>query len=188
MDSEDDLLMFTASEKATQTSVADPGQSSKRAANSPATNDDKKPRMKQTESSTSLKLLVRLSEGFVDEQFFNDLMSQLFTIQQKHAGGAILPTFTGSGYSQGTAWFTASNVHSKEWLVNSLQHIADKKILPEFDIQSFVPIQPLRKIIFSAPLVPKLDRNAHKVVLNMIAKLNSNLDIKFWKVSRICPP
>lgn len=72
MELEDDLLMFTASEKATQTNAAYPSSelSNKRRANSPASNGDKMSQTKH-DPSTSMKLVVKLSRGYVDEIFFN---------------------------------------------------------------------------------------------------------------------
>lgn len=160
-------------------------ESIKRTAISPVSNDEKR---KKHNAVDSLKLMIKRPDGDVDGQFFEQLSLELVSLQQKIPQDKNQPVFSGSGHVQGIGWFAAVDDFSIRWLRTSLSSIKAKKILPFFEIVPYTTLPSLRRAIVSLPLVPRLNKNAHATILNMITRLNPNLSTKYWKVSRILPP
>lgn len=160
-------------------------ESIKRAAISPVSNDGKKVRFSGVDS---LKLMIKRPDGDIDEPFFEKLSLELITILQNIPPEEIQPVFTGSGHVQGVAWFAAENDFSMRWLKTSLASIKVTKVLPYFEILPLTTLPTLRRAIIALPLVPRLRKNAHATILNMMTRLNPNLNTKYWKVARILPP
>lgn len=136
----------------------------------------------------SLKLILKLPTGDVDEQFFDRLSLELVTLLQNVPMEARQPVFSGSGFIRGIGWFAAEDDFSMKWLKTSLIAIKAKQILPHFEVLPYTTLPALRRAIVALPLVPRLSRNAHSIILNMITRLNPNLTTKYWKVVRIFPP
>lgn len=160
-------------------------ESIKRTAISPAVNDGKRARYNGVDS---LKLMIKRPDGDIDEPFFEKLSLELIGLQQNIPENENQPVFSGSGHVQGIGWFSAENDFSMKWLKASLTSIKSTKMLPFFEILPFTTLPTLRRAIVALPLVPRLKRNAHATILNMMTRLNPNLNTKYWKVARILAP
>lgn len=183
---DDDLLLSSQEDKRMESSsTASLEETIKRTAISPASNEVKRPKLNAVDS---LKLMIRRPDGDVDEHFFEKLSLELVSLQQQIPQDGSQPIFSGSGFVQGIGWFAATDDFSVRWLRSSLSAIKAKKAVPFFEILPYTKLPTLRRAIVSLPLVPRLNKNAHSIILNMISKLNPNLSTKYWKVSRILPP
>lgn len=166
------------------TSTTSLEESIKRTAISPVTNDGKKPKTTQVDA---LKLMIKIPNGDVDEQFFDKLSMELVSLLQSLPMDAHQPMFSGSGFLRGIGWFCAEDDFSMKWLKSSLIAIKAKQILPHFEVLPYTDLPILRRVMVNLPLVPRLNRDAHTTILNMLNRLNPNLNTKYWKVVRILP-
>ena len=60
--------------------------------------------------------------------------------------------------------------------------------MPSFEVLLESAPVPLRRVIISIPLVPKLGRNPQETILRLIAKLNKNVNTNYWRVFRLLQP
>lgn len=186
MDLEEDLLLLSQLDDIPQEpTTSKSSEAMKRAASSPATNADKKGRI---DDANGMKLVVKRPGMDVDGDFFEKLMSELVTQQMEIPADQQQPTFLGSGISQGVAWFTAKDLFSYNWLKAVLVAISVNTVMPSFEILLDSTPVPLRRVIISIPLVPKLGKHPQETILRLITKLNKNLNTKYWKVFRLLNP
>ncbi|KXJ75224.1 hypothetical protein RP20_CCG012127 [Aedes albopictus] len=186
MDLEEDLLLLSQLEDVPP--VATTSKSSetmKRLAVSPAANIDKKGRI---DDAHDRKLTVRRPGEDVNSAFYEKLMSELVTRQVAIPMDQQQPIFLGSGVSQGVAWFTAKDQFSYDWLKTTLVTLSVNTTIPSFEVLLESAPVPLRRVIISIPLVPKLGKNPQETILRLISKLNKNLNTKYWRVFRMLQP
>lgn len=157
---------------------------SKRPANSPASSGEKKSRVENTE----LKLAFKKINSEVDQHFFEAVCSALSDLQSNIPNDVTYPGFYGCGFKMGIGWFYARDEESMTWLKSALSRIIDKQIIPDLEVLPYTNISPLRRTIFSVPMVPRLGKDAKYSVIHNITRLNPNLSTNYWRVLRVLPP
>ncbi|XP_055599162.1 uncharacterized protein LOC129748533 [Uranotaenia lowii] len=156
--------------------------SSKKAANSPVTNDDKKQRK---DLDNLYKITLKRNEGFIDEGYFDSLSTQLVNVQLAIPEKDPQPIFVGSGFLSGKAWFHAADSYSLQWLKSTVATLHANGRFADLVVLPFMPVSPLRRATTSVPSVPRLERDGRKNFRRIIAKQNKNLDIYSWKIVSI---
>lgn len=156
----------------------------KRSAESPSNGDDKRQRIALR---NRLKLSIKRNNADVGETYFRNLCGHIFEKQQQFDGD-FNPTFFNSGHTHGLGWFSACNEKSLSWLKIILAEIKDSGAITDFSVMPYSPIPPLRRVILSVPNFPCLEKNGTDKILSMITRMNSNLNTKYWKVTKVLPP
>lgn len=157
---------------------------SKRAADSPSNGDDKRQRVTLR---NNLKIIVKRENADVDEEYFRNLSGEIFR-RQEDFPGEFLPTFYNSGHTHGIGWFCACDENSLSWLKSTLDDIRTNGTIKDFIVMLYAPIPQLRRIIFSIPHFPTLDKCGNEKIMRMLTRLNGNFETKFWKITKLLPP
>lgn len=136
-------------------------------------------------STSSLRLQIRLEKGYFTNALKDELMKGLNSLLYQTPTDSFIPTFLGSGLRYGKIWFSPENQDSHDWLKQSLLQINEKAVVDfKFIIEQYNLHQ--NSICLRIPWNAIEDLNQNDV-LNRIVFQNPNILANFWRINIVIP-
>ena len=127
------------------------------------------------------------AKGELTVDLFNTIVKQIYRLLDSMPSGDRIPTFYGSGFSDGKGWIHSSDQFSWDWLQGALTKIGETWGFGELQMDGWNVKVPLKRGTMIIPSQPS-EEVTKDLVLNRLQRSNPGLDTSKWRIYSITSP